>query len=434
MTSVPTPTAFLRRPGNVERIVVVLILFIYSFSLPMDWFLSRGDGVVQGGPITQLTFLTFFGVALLGLNGNWHIALAAAGREPLMPMLLGFALVTSLWSTLPGTTFSTVAVLCFTYVIAIYMAVRFSLEEVLYLAGIALALGILLNFTFIFVFPDAGVRVTAGDDVATWTGVFKSKNSLGRIATISALVFAMNARIRHSWIVWPSFAILAALQVLGSASATSLAAIVGIAALWFGFLGFRARKTLYGASLVMMITVFTTITVVAATNLAGVTALVGREATLTGRLPLWQDSIRYGISERFWSGHGWAAFWTGGGADFEVILRARFVAPHAHNAFIDAWLQGGPLPAIALALIYARGLFWAARNIRANPTAVGMFPALVISLGVIFSLTESGYVSRTSLFILFIIGLTHAGGNKGVQRPFRTPDNKTTELVLADSV
>jgi O-antigen ligase len=116
-----------------------------------------------------------------------------------------------------------------------------------------------------------------------------------------------------------------------------------------------------------------------------------------------------------------------------AVFRARFIAPHAHNAFIDAWLQGGPLPAIALALIYARGLFWAARNIRANPTAVGMFPALVISLGVIFSLTESGYVSRTSLFILLIIGLTHAAGNKGVQRPFSTADDETTELVLADS-
>jgi exopolysaccharide production protein ExoQ len=433
VTSVSVPTAFLRRPGSVERVVVVLILFIYSFSLPMDWFLIRGDDTVQGGPITQLTFLAFLGIALLGLNGNWRIALAAAGREPLMPLFLGFAVATSLWSNLPGTTFSTAIVLCFTYVIAIYLAVRFSLEEIIYLAGIALAMGIVLNFAFIFVFPESGVTVTTGDDSAKWTGVFKSKNSLGRIATISALLFVMNARLRRSWLIWPALAMLAALQVLGSASATSLAGIVGVAGLWIGFLGFRGRKTLYGASVVMMATVFTTITIAAATNLAGATALVGREATFTGRLPLWQDSIRYGISERFWSGHGWAAFWTGGGADFEVLIRARFVAPHAHNAFIDAWLQGGPLPAIALTLIYGRGLFWSARNIRANPTAAGMFPALVISLGLIFSLTESGYVSRTSLFILLVVGLTHAAGNKGVQRPFVEPTGEPVATASVDA-
>jgi exopolysaccharide production protein ExoQ len=421
MTTTPAPTeaAFLRRPGNVERIVVVMILFIYSFSLPMDWFIAARDEEIRGGPITQITFLAFLGVAVLGLNGNWRIAAAAAAREPLIPALLGIALASSLWSSLPGSTFSTVVVLCFTYVIAIYLAVRFSLTEILYLAGLAFALGIVLNYFFVFALPEFGVTITRGDDLAKWTGVFKSKNSLGRIAVISGVVFAMNSRLRRSWIVWPSLVLLALAQVIGSASATSLASVAGITALWFGFLGFRARKTLYGATFVMMVTVFSTITVAAATNLGGATALVGREATLTGRLPLWKNSIEYGIRERFWLGHGWGAFWTGGGADFEVLLRARFVAPHAHNAFIDAWLHAGPLAAIALVLIYVRGLFWAARNIRADPTVAGMFPALVISLGVIFSLTESGYVSRTSLFILLIIGLTQAAGNKGIQRPFR---------------
>ena len=419
--SAPVQTAFLRRPSFVERAAVVVIIFIYSYSLPMEWFAgaTRGGEAADGGVITQLTFVTFLGVAVLGLNGNWRIALAAAAREPLLPTLLALALASTFWSNLPGFTLTTVTVLCFTYVIGIYLVVRFTLEEIVFLAGVAFALGIILNFVFIFGISDAGVTVTAGDEFAKWTGVFRSKNSLGRINVISALVFAMNARVRRSWFFWPAFIIMAIIQVFGSASATSYAALVGIAILAFGFMGFRARKTLYGATAVLMATVFTTITVAAAVNLGGATALVGRDASFTGRLPLWQNSIRYGILERFWFGHGWGAFWTSGGADFEVLLRTNFNAPHAHNAFVDAWIQAGPLAAILLVLIYVRGLFWAARNIRADPSFTGMFPALVISLAVIFSLTESGYVNRTSLFILLIVGLTTAAGNKGVQRPYR---------------
>lgn len=420
--SASVQTAFLRRPSFVERVAVVIILFIYSYSLPMEWLSgSRRGGTVsdQGGLLTQITFVTFLGVAILGLNGNWRIALAAAAREPLLPALLTLALASSFWSNLPGFTFSTVVVLWFTYAIGIYLVVRFTLEEIVFLAGVALALGVILNYVFIFGISDSGVTVTAGDEFAKWTGVYRSKNSLGRIAVLSAVVFAMNARVRRSWFLWPAFMVMAIIQVLGSASATSYAALVGIAILAFGFIGFRARKTLYGATAVLMATVFTAITVTAAVNLGGATALVGREASFTGRLPLWQNSIRFGILERFWFGHGWGGFWTGGGADFEVLLRSNFRPPHAHNAFVDAWIQAGPLAAILLVLIYVRGLFWAARNIRADPTFTGMFPALVISLAVIFSLTESGYVNRTSLFILLIVALTTAAGNKGVQQPYR---------------
>lgn len=439
MTATTTATAtpahveavFLRRPGKVERAAVVLIFFIYSFSLPNEWFIADRNEEISGGPITQLTFLAFFGIAVLGLNGNWRIAGAAAAREPLIPALLGIAVLSTLWSGIPGTTLSNSAVLCFTYIIAIYLTVRFSLSEVLYLAGIAFAMGIALNYFFIFALPDTGVSITSGDTFAKWTGVFKSKNTLGRIAVLSALVFAMNSRLRRSFFVWPTLVLLAAVQVLGSGSATSLAGLAAVAAFWVGFLGFRARKTLYGATVVMMVTAFSIITVTAATNLGGATALVGRDASFTGRLPLWQDSIEFGIMERLWLGHGWGAFWTGGGADFEVLLRANFIAPHAHNAFIDAWLQGGPLAAIALTLIYVRGLFWSARNIRADKTVAGLFPALIISLGVIFSLTESGYVNRTSMFILLIVGVTHAAGNKGVVQPFKKPE--APEILVPQS-
>jgi len=407
--------ALLRRPGFTERAAVALMFFIYSFSLPFDWFATLGSGETGGGAVTQVTFLLFFAVAIVNVTGNWHIMLAAAKREPLLPALLVIAALSSFWSNSFFVTAQLSFVLIVTYVIGLYLVVRFSLREILFLAGIALALGILLNFAFIFGVPSSGVSISPNG--TNWTGVFRSKNSLGRIEVVTVLVLVFNARLRHSFFIWPGFAILAGTLVVGSGSATSLGALLGTAGLAAGFYGFRGRKTLYGATAAMMATLFCGMSVLAATNLATTTGLLGRDTTFTGRLPLWQNSYRYGILERPWFGHGWGAFW-GQSVDFEVQIRANFDVPHAHNAFVDAWLQGGPLAAVILVLIYSRGLLWSARNIRADPTLAGMFPALIISMGLVYSLSESGFIGRSSIFLFLVIGLTIAAGNKGVQRPF----------------
>jgi len=54
-----------------------------------------------------------------------------------------------------------------------------------------------------------------------------------------------------------------------------------------------------------------------------------------------------------------------------------------------------------------------------------MFPAAVISLAVIYSSTESGFVSRTIQFIMFVVALTVAASHKGIEQPFVHPSSRT---------
>ena len=432
-----TSAAFLRPPGKVERILVVVMLFTYSFSLPNEWFIVLSDAEATGGPLVQATFLGFFGIAVLGINGNWHVAAHAAAREPLIPALLGFAALSTLWSSEIGLTFTTVAVLGITYVVGIYIVLRFSIEEFLFLLGLALAAGIFVNFVMIFVFPSSGLQNTGASFEAAindaWSGVFRSRNTLARFAVLSFVTFSMNARLRRSFFIWPALAVRAVIQVIGTGSATSLGALLAVIGLSVVLLGFRGRKNLYGATAIAMFTIFSAVTTVAALNVEAATALVGRDSTFTGRLPLWQASINYGIVERPWLGHGWGAFWAANNS-FQVQIRSNFNVPHAHNAFVDTWLFLGPVGSALLVAIYARGLFWAARNIRRNPTITGLFPAIAISLSVLYSLSESGFVNRSSAFILLVVASTIAAQNKGVQQPFigRKPEdiNPTKEQVL----
>ena len=145
------------------------------------------------------------------------------------------------------------------------------------------------------------------------------------------IVFGFLARIRRSFFVWPTLTLLAAIQVIASDSATSLGATGGVIALTAVFLGFRGRKTLYGATAVAMTSIFSVLTILAATNLAAATGLLGKDANFTGRLPLWVDSWSLGIAERFWFGYGWLAYWEHD-LSFPVRIRANFTVPHAHNA------------------------------------------------------------------------------------------------------
>ena len=122
--------------------------------------------------------------------------------------------------------------------------------------------------------------------------------------------------------------------------------------------------------------------------------------------------------------------------DFEVQIRTNnFDTPHAHNAWVDAWLELGPLGALLLTAIILRGLFWSTRRIRAVPTAIGMYSAAIISLAVIYSTTEAGFITRSIQFIMFVVALTEAARQKGIEQPFvASPDRSdSTEMATVTS-
>ena len=68
--------------------------------------------------------------------------------------------------------------------------------------------------------------------------------------------------------------------------------------------------------------------------------------------------------------------------------------------------------------IYARGIVWGARNIREVPSILGLVPIMIISYGLIFSLTEAGVVRRDISFVLFVVAIITAARNKGSKSPF----------------
>ena len=71
-------------------------------------------------------------------------------------------------------------------------------------------------------------------------------------------------------------------------------------------------------------------------------------------LEIWKQVWRF-ILQRPILGWGYAAFWRGiEGQSFEVVAAMRFIVFHAHNGFLEIWLELGILGLALFTLSYLR--------------------------------------------------------------------------------
>jgi O-antigen ligase len=136
------------------------------------------------------------------------------------------------------------------------------------------------------------------------------------------------------------------------------------------------------------------------------TALAGRDATLTGRTAIWAEVWR-AILRRPWLGYGFSAFWRGwNGASFDVVVALKFVLFHAHNGFLEVWLELGAAGLLLFLLSYVRGWcrLWPA--IRRGDMRTAAWPACVLLLIAAYDLDENTLLSFNGLYwVLYVSAL-----------------------------
>lgn len=80
-----------------------------------------------------------------------------------------------------------------------------------------------------------------------------------------------------------------------------------------------------------------------------ITQIFGRgdilDSSLTGRIPTWAFAIDLAI-DRFYSGYGFGAFFS----DLTIDPRREYISPHAHNTWINSWLETGVIGTVLLSL------------------------------------------------------------------------------------
>ena len=406
-----TTALFLTRPGAAERAITVLTMIVLAIGLPTAWMLEpQAAGDVLAGatdinlrqdPIANVLLAALLGYAIIRLTGNFHFVMELIRREPLLATFVGIMCVSALWSPELFVTVRRAAAITLVLLFGYYLVVRYPLIEIMKLASRAFMFATVLHYAWIFGIPRLGIGGDTG-----WTGVLINRNTLGENMTLATIVFLITARSHRRYrALYYLFTVLSIILVIGSQSKTSLGAMAGLVVMTGVFVAFRARAQLYGAVALTFITSAVGAVLWTTANLGAITRSLERDITLSGRVPLWEELLPI-IWDNPWLGSGYQAFWRGFySPSHDVLISNTWNPPHAHNALFDYAIELGIPAAMVFVLLFVRTVVRSARFVRYKRGAVGLFPIVMASYTLLFSITENGVVKRNMGFTLLVVAI-----------------------------
>lgn len=252
-------------------------------------------------------------------------------RNPLIVAIVGLATLSIFWSVNPEFTTRRIMFLLSTTLFAVWAAVRFTPEEFVRHCLYFFIAALIGSFAMAAAVPRLGFMAEG-----QFRGLFLHKNTFGATAQV-AWVFVLVAwrfKLMPAWMVAGCIGLLAVGMVLAD-SATTLG-LSFIVAVGFFALGWATMPPLVAGLLVALGIVGAASAILVVTLLPEVVfALLGRDADLTGRLPLWSFLWEM-IKLRPWVGHGYAAFWSMPEYTQHLLDALTWQIPHAHSGYMDS--------------------------------------------------------------------------------------------------
>jgi len=134
--------------------------------------------------------------------------------------------------------------------------------------------------------------------------------------------------------------------------------------------------------------------------------LLGRDSTLSGRTAIWEQ-VWVAILKHPILGYGYAAFWQGmKGESYNVILALRFVIFHAHNGFLEIWLELGAVGLLLFFLSYVRAWRKLWPILRSGMMGSAFWMVFVLLLLGAYDLDESTLLTFNGLFwVLYVTAI-----------------------------
>jgi exopolysaccharide production protein ExoQ len=359
------------------------------------------------GAIAALAFLIFAMAFVFRRPGA--ILTEVLGQAGLC-LLVGWCLLSVLWSDYPTLTLRFGVQLAITVIFAIALAQRMSPITLLKVLAVCFLIACAVSLA------SGRARV----DGMGFLGIYNSKNAMAAASSILFLIGICLVVDRRLQVRWRGLGVIgAALGLMLVIMANSVGALVATAALCMALVAIMILRRLSeiqrmatGLLAVLAITAFT---LVLLANIDTVARLfleaTGKDITLTGRTDLWQTAFDE-IAARPWLGAGYQAVWVPGNPvaemlwrDFGVENRTGF---HFHNAYISNAVEIGLIGAGLQVLLIAGGLFgsiaWVLRDYRAET----LFVALFIVRQVVLSMAEVPFFFQFDVTtILTVVALVY---------------------------
>jgi O-antigen ligase len=309
-------------------------------------------------------------------------------------------LLSTLWSIDHLVTLRRSLNLAATVALGLYIGLRYPLRVQLRILSSVLSIAAFASIAAVILLPDVGIMQDIGVEGA-WRGIFPHRNALGQMMVLNCLaLLSLYSGRRKTFAVYGTLLLSVAL-ILFSGSRSALALLLVILSAAYMFRGGikRIRKW------VLIFATLLVISVLAHVELDDVFALIGRDATLTGRTDLWA-AVGMMILRAPLLGHGYAAFWTESNPDRDVIWKFVGWQPnHSHNGFLEVLLGVGAIGLLVLLCTLGAMFVRAWKHFEIRRNSVAAFPLLFLLAMVISNLDETNFLQSNNIFTILTIAV-----------------------------
>jgi exopolysaccharide production protein ExoQ len=322
-----------------EKILTVILLLITVGALAIKPAQEISSEPLGGAIVDPLLNAISYAILIYLILRHWKGFFFVGTKGVLQLLLLGVILFSVLWSADSASSLTYLRGLIRIYMLAIYLAMRYTIREQMRFIAIALSTSAVLSIIFPLVPSFGGIHV-APELSGMWSGIFGHKNEMGYMMAWSAGIsmhLALSEK-RYNWLLWIIFGISVCLIIL-SRSTTSLSILAAMILLlpFYGSLkktNYKLQVVMVGLALIALIT----ISIIISSNIDSLVGASGKDLTLSGRTDLW-EFIFAKIFERPWFGYGFYGFWDSDIA--ESLRRQHPWASNAHNGFLEMILELG---------------------------------------------------------------------------------------------
>lgn len=363
---------------------------------------------MEGSPTSGMIFIVLIGAATVVLLKRRAALSAFVRANQGIFVLYAYMLLSVAWSVYPEVSLRRYIKMCGLLLMALLVASEEDHHKALeHVFRRYVAVCLMLSLFFVRTNRSIGYAISVHGD-HFMAGIANHKNDLGILCVYSLIFLAMRA-IRR----WPSINYLDAALILVNAyfliraqSVTAqVLAFLGVALI----LALKIAGSFRRVAIVVMILVIVTLPILMITmNSPGSTvsgaffSTTGRDATLTGRIPMWKDLIRLGKNDMF-LGSGYESYWIK--YYREIWVKWTFLPISAHNGFIEVLLNLGFIGLVLMIVVISRALsFVSSKDSLSQP--LGHWTLTVLILFIISNLTESWLISMSLGWNLFLMVLT----------------------------
>lgn len=249
-------------------------------------------------------------------------------------------------------------------------------------------------------------------------GIVGNSSLLAMVALVALIVFAIQLLSRSVTRIGGLFWLLVAAGTIAITRSATI--VIGLAVVLFvlaavlvirraggGRAGVAAR-----AGILVVLAAAVVVGIVFRTPLLG---LLGKSADFTGRIGIWEAVIGL-AQQRPAFGWGWISYWAPWTPPFDhLIVRGGVQVLHAHNAWLDVWLQLGILGLIVFGALMLSTLVrsWqhavdrdlVTRSEGGTHTWLSLLPLLVLCAQLVQSLAESRILIEGSFMLIVIFAV-----------------------------